>query len=87
MSIKPDKFPWGTVTKVHEIPGLPPIIEYVVGPSFDSAGDTNYQIECETFGTMSYATFDNALMGSLCNKYGSTEITPYVWRLIGATPT
>jgi len=81
-----NKFPWGTVTKVHEIPGFPPIVEYIVGPHFDDAGKTNWQIESKVFVTMSYDTFHGALMGLLCDTYGEHGAESYVWRLIGSEP-
>lgn len=75
-------FPWGQITKIHKIQGLPDIIEYVVGPDFEDAGQTNYQIEDKTYGSISFTDFHQALMASLCSKYDSADTAPYVWRLL-----
>ena len=73
---------WGTVTKVHKIPGLAPITEYVVGPQWDDAGTTQYQIQTEGGFTCSYPSFDEALVAAICSKYDSHETAPFVWRLL-----
>ena len=72
-------FPWGEVKKIHKIEGLPDIIEYVVAPAFCEAGLINYHIEG---ADVSFESFDQALVGSLCGKYDSIESAPYVWRLL-----
>ena len=72
-------FPWGEVKKIHKIEGLPDIIEYVVAPAFCEAGQINYHIEG---ADVSFDSFHQALMASLCGKYDSMESAPYVWRLL-----
>lgn len=72
-------FPWGEVKKIHKIEGLPDIIEYVVAPAFCDAGQTEYHIEG---ANVSFETFHQALIASLCGKYDSIEAAPYVWRLL-----
>lgn len=72
-------FPWGEVKKIHKIEGLPDIIEYVVAPDFYEAGQINYHIEG---ADVSFDSFHQALMGSLCGKYDTMESAPYVWRLL-----
>ena len=72
-------FPWGEVKKIHKIEGLPDIIEYVVAPDFYEAGETGYHIEG---ADVSFDSFDQALVGSLCGKYDTMECAPYVWRLL-----
>lgn len=72
-------FPWGEVKKIHKIEGLPDIIEYVVSKLFCDAGEINYHIEG---ADVSFDSFDQALVGSLCGKYDSIEAAPYVWRLL-----
>ena len=72
-------FPWGEVKKIHKIEGLPDIIEYVVAPDFYETGEINYHIEG---ADVSFDSFHQALMASLCGKYDSMEAAPYVWRLL-----
>ena len=72
-------FPWGEVKKIHKIEGLPDIIEYVVAPDFYDAGQTGYHIEG---ADVSFESFHQALVASLCDKYDSIEAAPYVWRLL-----
>ena len=72
-------FPWGEVKKIHKIEGLPDIIEYVVAPAFCEAGQINYHIEG---ADVSFDSFHQALMASLCGKYDTMESAPYVWRLL-----
>ena len=68
-------FPWGEITKTHVI-GEHTIIEYVVDPAFEDAGQVNYSI-----GNHSFDTLDQALVGSLCEKYGDVEDFEVVARL------
>ena len=72
-------FPWGEVKKIHKIEGLPDIIEYVVAPDFYNAGQTEYHIEG---ADISFGSFHQALVASLCGEYDSIESAPYVWRLL-----
>ena len=72
-------FPWGEVKKIHKIEGLPDIIEYVVAPAFCDAGQTEYHIEG---ANVSFETFHQALIASMCGKFDSIEAAPYVWRLL-----
>jgi hypothetical protein len=80
-------FPWGTLTKVHCIPGLPPIREYTVGAAFDERGKTNFQIEDSEYGTISYDTFDQALVRLLADKYGAPAMDSIFWKLMEKKPS
>lgn len=75
-----DKFPWGEVTAVHTV-GPHRIIEYVVGPEWDNAGDTEFQ----GTGTGSWDTLDGALLSSICHSVHPNDdrLPEYVLRLIG----
>lgn len=74
------KFPWGKVTEVHTI-GPHEITEYVVGPEWVNAGDTEFL--CRHGGT--WDTLDQALIASVCHAvHGMDDNLPgYVCRLIG----
>lgn len=74
-------FPWGTITKVHKIDGLPDITEYVVGPQWEDKGKTNFQVEANGV-SMSFDKLDYAIMGAMCDKYDTVETADYIWRLL-----
>lgn len=75
-------FPWGTVVKVHKLPGLCPITEYIVGPQWDDAGERHFQIVDDDSAPCSYPSLDEALVAAICSKYDSHETAPFVWRLL-----
>ena len=79
LEVNHEKFSVGEVKKIHKIEGLPDTIEYVVAPAFYEAGLINYHIEG---ADVSFDSFHQALMASLCGKYDSMEAAPYVWRLL-----
>ena len=76
------KFPWGKVIKVHQVGDLAPITEYIVGPGWEDSGKTNFSICTASLGTQYYDTFDDALIGALCDKYAGPDTAYYVCLLL-----
>lgn len=74
-----EDFPWGEVVKLHNIEGLPAIVEYKVGPEFENGGRVEFHV---TDLNCSFDSLDEALLGALCYKHGSEEALPYVIKLV-----
>lgn len=71
-------FPWGEITRVHDIAGRYEIIEYVSGPAWEDAGETCYSV-----AGGSYETLEQAMLACVCGAYSQdSSLFEYAFRLI-----
>lgn len=74
-------FPWGTIVRKIDVAGKYEIIEYIVGPSWEDRGKTQYHV---AYG--SYSTLEGAMLACVCGYYSEdSHLFDYAYRLIAGS--